>query len=187
MNRAVRWAPKLSVAKIARLYRADAEMRLDDELVDDVGWRLFERCQDVLLVTDSKVMCPDCGTTFDVPWIGQPAERTSICPKCDWSITSKDYHETFEHRDLHGAGAREAFAEYVLRFPRLRTYAEKMMAIDRLVHAVHKTGGIAARNLFEGRARVVLATLDTMAAARPPEPALTEDDGRLAGRAAKQR
>ena len=69
-------------------------------------------------------------------------------------------------RCLKGAGAREAFAEYVSRFPRLTTYAEKMLAIDRLVHAVHKTGGVAARNLFEGRAREVLATLDSMAAAR---------------------
>jgi hypothetical protein len=79
---------------------------------------------------------------------------------------AEDYHATFEHRDLNGAGAREAFADYVTRFPRLTSYAEKMLAIDRLVHAVHRTGGVAARNLFEGRARQVLATLDSLAA--PP-------------------
>jgi predicted RNA-binding Zn-ribbon protein involved in translation (DUF1610 family) len=152
---------------IVRLHTADAELLRDDELVDDVGWRLLARCQDVLLVTDSKVICPDCGTTFDVPWIGQPDDRVSSCPKCGWAITSKQYHRTFEHRDLNGAGAREAFVDYVSRFPRLRTYAEKMMAIDRLVHAVHKTGGVATRNLFEGRARVVLETLDALASTSP--------------------
>ena len=163
MSPAVRWAPKIPLAMVVRLYEADASMLRDDELVDDVGWRLLARCQDVLLVTDSKVICPDCGTTFDVPWIGQPDDRASTCPKCSWSITSKEYHRTFEHRDLNGAGAREAFADYVSRFPRLKTYAEKMMAIDRLVHAVHETGGVAARNLFEGKARLVLQTLDALA------------------------
>ena len=166
MSRAVRWAPKIPVAMIVRLYNADATMVRDDELIDDVGWRLLARSQDVLLVSDSEVVCPECGTTFDVPWIGQPSEQTSTCPTCGWSITAREYHAGFEHRDLNGAGAREAFAEYVSRFPRLTTYGEKMLAIDRLVHAVHKTGGVAARNLFEGRAREVLATLDAIAAAR---------------------
>jgi len=165
MNRRIRWASKLPVAKIVRLYEADATMVHDDELVDDVGWRLLARCQDVLLVTDSKIVCPECGTTFDVPWIGQPHERASICPTCGWATTAREYHASFEHRDLNGAGAREAFAAYVSRFPRLTTYSEKMLAIDRLVHAVHKTGGVAARNLFEGRAREVLAALDSIAAA----------------------
>jgi hypothetical protein len=41
-----------------------------------------------------------------------------------------------------------------------------MLAIDRLVHTVHVTGGLAARNLFEGRAREVVATLDELAARR---------------------
>lgn len=166
MSRRIRWAPKLPVARIVRLYEADAKLLRDDALVDDVGWRLLARCQDILLVTDSKVVCPECRTTFAVPWIGEPADRTSICPGCGWSITAEEYHATFEHRDLVGSGAREAFAEYVRRFPHLQTYSEKMLAIDRLVHTVHTTGGVAPRNLFEGRGREVLATLDALAAGR---------------------
>ena len=89
---------------------------------------------------------------------------------CGWSITAADYHASFRHRDLYGIGAREAFADYVARFPRLTTYAEKMLAIDRLVHAVHRSGNLAARNLFEGRARDVVAKLDALAgtARQPP-------------------
>jgi predicted RNA-binding Zn-ribbon protein involved in translation (DUF1610 family) len=166
VSRRVRWAPKLPVAKIVRLYETDARLVRDDTLVDDVGWRLHARCQDLLLVTDSKVVCPDCGTTFAVPWIGEPPDRTSVCPSCGWSITAAEYHATFEHRDLMGTGAREAFAEYATRFPRLETYSQKMLAIDLLVHTVHTTGGVAARNLFEGRAREVMATLDSLAAGR---------------------
>jgi hypothetical protein len=161
----IRWASKVRVDLIVRLYTADASGRRDDDLVDEVGWRLLSRSQDVLLVSDSKVVCPDCGATFPVPWIGRPAEDESSCPDCGWTTTAGEYHSSFEHRGLYGVGAREAFAEYVAGFPRLRTYTDKMLAIDRLVHAVHTTGGLAARNLFEGRARETLAALDSLAGA----------------------
>jgi uncharacterized Zn finger protein (UPF0148 family) len=148
---------------IVRLYTLDAEGRHDHDLADDVGWRLLARCQDVLHVTDGEVVCPSCGTTFEVAWIGEPTASASTCPACGWSVTAGEYHASVEHRDLNGAGAREAFAEYVERFPRLKTYEEKLLAIDRVVHAVHRTGNLAARNLFEGRARLVIEQLDALA------------------------
>jgi predicted RNA-binding Zn-ribbon protein involved in translation (DUF1610 family) len=167
MDRRVRWAPKLQVSKIVRLYEADARGLRDDDLVEDVGWRLVARCGDVVLVSDSKVTCPACGTAFEVPWIGQPDDRVSTCPGCGWRITAGEYHATFRHQDLYGIGAREAFAEFAARFPRLSRYSDKMLAIDRLVHAVHRSGNLAARNLFEGRARDVIAQLDALAATPP--------------------
>ena len=149
---------------IVRLYRADAGGIRDDELVDDVGWRLLARCCDVLLVSDSQVVCPRCAAPFAVAWIGHPLDQTSCCDRCGWSITAGEYHASFEHRDLNGVGARSAFADYVSRFPRLVSYSQKMLEIDRLVHAVHTTGGLTVRNLFEGKARDVLAELDALAA-----------------------
>lgn len=38
-----------------------------------------------------------------------------------------------------------------------------MLLIDRVVHAVHITGGAVARNLLEGHPRQVLAHLDALA------------------------
>jgi hypothetical protein len=151
---------------IVRLYRSDAEGREDTHLLDDVGWRLLVRCRDVLLVSDGQVQCPRCSTVFDAPWIGRPSDHRSECPACGWSITAGEYHAGFEHQDLNGVGARAAFEEFIARFPGLKSYAEKMLAIDRLINAVHTTGGVAARNLFEGRARKLLATLDAMSRSR---------------------
>ena len=168
MSPAIRWAPKLPVSMIVRLYTLDAEGRQDHDLADDVGWRLLARCRDVLHVTDSEVVCPSCGTTFAVTWIGEQGGHASDCPGCGWSVTAVEYQASVEHRDLNGAGAREAFAEYVERFPRLRTYQEKLLAIDRVVHAVHRTGNLAARNLFEGPPRQVLAQLDELAGHEAP-------------------
>lgn len=175
MSGAIRWAPKLPIAMIVRLYRADAEGRQDIDLLNDVGWRLLVRARDVLLVSDSQARCPQCSTVVAVPWIGRPSDDRVECPACGWSITAGEFHATFEHQDLSGGGAREAFEEFVNRFPRLKSYSEKMIAIDRLVNAVHTTGGVAARNLFEGRARKVLATLQAISQSREAGPAWLDD------------
>jgi hypothetical protein len=159
----IRFAPKLPVALIVRLYRSDALGARDEELLADVGWRLYARCQDVLLVSDSMVRCPECRTVFEVPWIGQHSQRAAACPGCGWSTTAGQYHASWRHHDLLGANARSAFSAFVERYPGAATYQERMLLIDRLVHAVHKGGGLAARNLFEGRARQIVDQLDELA------------------------
>src|SRR5919201_788191 len=106
----LKYAPKVPVALIARLYRQDALGLKDDALLVDASWR---------------------------------------------------------HHDLLGGNARPAFAAFVERFPAATTYQERMLLVDRLVHAVHTTGGLAARNLFEGRPRRGLAALDALAGDRP--------------------
>jgi len=73
------------------------------------------------------------------------------------------------HQDLWGSNARAAFAEFVGRFPAARGYEERVRAIDRVVHTIHTSGGLAARNLLEGRPCQVLATLDALAG--PGDPA----------------
>ena len=39
------WAPRVPKSKIKRLYELDAKGIYDDELLDDVGYALFARCQ----------------------------------------------------------------------------------------------------------------------------------------------
>ena len=157
------YAPKLPVALIVRLYRSDALGARDADLIADVGWRLYARCQDVLMVSDSRARCPECRTVFEVLWISQSEQRAAACPGCGWRTTAGEYHASWRHRDLLGANGRAAFAAFVERFPGAADDRERMLLIDRLVHAVHTTGGLAARNLFEGRARRVLEQLDALA------------------------
>jgi hypothetical protein len=156
------YAPKVPIGWIIRLYQTDALGLRDADLVDRVGWRLFARCHAVQLVTASRVACPVCRTEFAVPWIGQPEDRVSTCAGCGWSITAGAFHASFHHQDLLGH-APTAFAEFVARFPTARGYQERILLIDRVVHAVHVTGGLTARNLLEGRPRQILAMLDSLA------------------------
>jgi hypothetical protein len=154
------FAPKVPLGWIEQLYRRDALGMHDAQLLDKVGARLYARCRDVLLVSDSTVVCPDCGARVLVPWMGQPPAQVSACAGCGWTISAGDFHVSFEHQDLLGMNARTTFAEFVAAYPRARGYRERMLLVDRLVHAVHRSGNWAARNLIEGRAAVVLARLD---------------------------
>jgi hypothetical protein len=156
------FAPKAPLAWIEQLYRRDALGIEDTQLLDKVGARLYARCRDVLLVSESTVVCPDCGAQVLVPWIGMPSAHVSACAGCGWTITAGDFHASFEHQDLLGLNARTAFTEFVAAYPRARGYRERMLLVDRLVHAVHTSGNWAARNLIEGRASAVLARLDTL-------------------------
>jgi ribosomal protein L37AE/L43A len=166
------YAPKLSIGWIVRLYQADALGLRDIEAADKVGWRLYARCRDVLMVSASRVACPVCQTEFTVRWIAQPEDLVSTCPQCGWSITAGAYHASFRHQDLLGNNALPAFEQFVAHFPVARSYEARMLLIDRLVHAIHTTGGLAARNLLEGHPRHVLAALDALA--RPGERARSD-------------
>lgn len=171
------YAPPVPVGWIVRLYRSDAAGLRDDELIEKVGWRLYARCRDVLMVSDSRVACPVCRTEFGVPWMGEPEDRVSRCPQCGWSITSGAFHASFRHRNLWGLNARAAFADFVARFPLAASPAARMLLIDRLVHAVHTSGGPAARNLLEGHPRRILALLDELAGASGPEQTPADETG----------
>jgi hypothetical protein len=160
------FAPKVPLSWIVQLYRRDALQLQDDDLITKVGGRLFARCLDVLMVSDGRVACLECQTEFQVPWIGEPLERVAKCPNCEWSITAGAFHSSFEHQDLLGVNARGAFAEFVDGYPQARDYPARMLLVDRLVHALHAGGGLAARNLLEGHPREALAILDSLAERR---------------------
>jgi len=149
-----RWAPKLLVALIARLYRTDAAGIRDDELLNDVGWRLHGRCRSLTLVTSRRMACPECRTEFAAPPLRSPADTYADCPTCRWSITAADYRASWRHRDLMCPGL-PVVAEFVDRWPRLTGYVDRLLLVDRLVHAVHATGGYSGAQPLrrEGPAR----------------------------------
>ncbi len=180
MDERIRWAPKVSRAKINRLYQTDARGISDAALIDDVGTALLARCESVLTVSRAQARCPRCGLLFDVGW-GPHADPAVICPaNCGWQTTVDAWHRSWRHQDLIGVRAAEAFEHYVARYPDARTPQEKMVLIDGLIHAFHQ--GIiegsphrsAANNLIEGSYRDVLAFLDALAYGPESTPGLRE-------------
>jgi hypothetical protein len=165
----VKWAPKLRLEKLVRLYQLDAAGLQDEELLNDVAWTLYGRVLDVVRVASSLGVCPYCSTEFLVRWLGEAADVRSSCPVCGWSTTAGQYHQSWEHRDLNGHS--EEFARYLEELPTVRSYAERMRLVDRLVHAAHVAsgcggvGGMVFRNLLEGDRRKIKQALDQLAGA----------------------
>ena len=171
MNRGdgkIRWAPKVPQQKIRRLYETEAKGIVDDELIDEVGWALWERCDSILTVTEAhygRVRCPSCETIIERRDRGAEDEIVQ-CETCDWQIKWANYHHTYRHQQLFGANAVEVFQNYHTVFPQARSAKEKMVLIDWLIHEFHiglkELGRPVAANLIQGKLHEVIRFLDEL-------------------------
>ena len=162
------WAQRLKKSKIKQLYELDAKGIYDDDLLDEVGYALYARCQSFIeacRATSGEVICPVCSTII---FHNQDKERLLICPGCDWQLTWGTYFTTIQHKQLSGAEpVLELFKEYINKFPKANSDWEKMFCIDKLLHGFHwsvrygPTRPVAI-NLIEGRLSDVIQFLDAL-------------------------
>jgi hypothetical protein len=166
----IHWAPKVQPGTIKRLYETDARGIVDEELIDDVGSALYERCRAVVMVTSGWVPCPRCGLEFALPAAAEPQGLTVTCPGpgCGWQTTWAAWRLSWRHRELLGTAAMPAIAEYCARYPKATSPSERMLLIDAVIHAFHwdlrlqLPNRSAANNLIEGSHEQVLAFLDAL-------------------------
>jgi ribosomal protein L37AE/L43A len=174
------WAPRVAQAKIRRLYELDALGIHDGELLDEVGYALLARCQSFIAAnqaTAGQAACPVCDERITHNRVKEEVLR---CPACGWELTWGAYFATIQHRQLSGVGpVLELFGEFVARFPAAATPAEKMLAIDTLIHGFHwyyrfgPTRPVAV-NLIEGRLGEVIAFLDRLSLGPGSTPGVEE-------------
>ena len=164
----IRWASKVPQWKIRRLYETDAQGIIDDTLIDEVGWALWDRCDSILTVTTAHyghVRCPSCQTVIERrnPW---SADELVTCAACGWSIPWATYHRTYRGKQLFGANAIDVFTAYHQAFPIAQTAKAKMLLIDQLIHAFHvglqELGRPVAANLIEGSLTEVIRFLNAL-------------------------
>lgn len=169
----VRWAPRVQPGKIRRLYELDAQGVRDAELIDEVGYALYSRCISILHVSDAmlgNVHCPLCDTVIQRQ-TSAPAALVQ-CPTCTWQTQWDDYYSTYRTQELGAIGAADMLNDFVSRWERVRTPADKMVLIDTLIHRWHwetrrerpksGLGRPTALNLIEGNRQQVLALLDAL-------------------------
>jgi ribosomal protein L37AE/L43A len=170
----VSFRPHRSVASVPTAPPVYAT-RLEDErrqgsaicLLDDVGWRLWDRSSDVVRVTTGRVRCPVCATELQVRAVGRAADEVVPCPGCGWSVTGAAWHGSWRHRDLNGVCPE--FGRFVDAWPSARSIRDRMLLIDSVVHALHVAsrsdmpGNFAARNFIEGSRPKIVALLDELA------------------------
>ena len=131
----IKWSKKVPQELISRLYNQSVSGIHDDEFADEVGWALYARCESIISATkgfEEKVLiCPDlCGA--DVPL----RDNIFSCP-CGFHATWEEFKKSYKGKQLHAANAMPVFLAYHKDFPRARTYGEKLICIDVLIHAFH--------------------------------------------------
>ncbi len=162
------WAPRVKQQLIRRLYESDAQGRLDEELLNEVGWALHARCESFLQAiqaTRGCVLCPVCGASITH---NHGAEEILRCPGCGWEKSWQAYFATIQHKQFSGApNIIDLFGDYARLYPQVREAQQKMLLIDRLIHSFHyylrfgetRAAGV---NLIEGNHGQVIAFLDTL-------------------------
>ena len=159
----IRWAPKVPSHLIRKLYETDARGIRNEELIDDVGYRILARCESIRRVTER--LCPHCAGRMEGRHGG---DVIVTCANCGWSVNWKHYRNSYKGKRIHGGRAYPYFVTFLDRFPAARTPEDKMMLIDQVVHAVHEAmscaGAQAAGNsLIEGKCADVVALLESLA------------------------
>lgn len=171
------WAPRVAKEKIQRLYTSDANGLVDEDLIDEVGWALWSRCDSILSVTQAhygRVPCPGCGAIIEHASLSAALNEPRIspwkdedvlhCEACDWHLPWKTYHQAYRGKQLFGANAVDVFKAYHASFPRAVEPAHKMLLIDQLIHAFHtglvEPGRPVGANLIAGSLKDVILFLD---------------------------
>lgn len=159
------WAPRVSKAEIERFYRSCANGILDEDLIDEVGYGLYARCESMLEVTEivrtGRPKCPDCKVALPSRnW--EPTELL-VCPTCAWTCPAKVYQKTYARKNFGTGGLDEYIREFMRGFRTTQSYGEKLVLIDTLIHHFHwesEQGRPLATALIEGNMKGTMAFLD---------------------------
>jgi len=169
----IQWARRVKPETIRRLYALDAKGIIDEELIAEVGYAMYARCQSIRQATRAhagKAMCPRCRNDVvrsGSDWRTWAKEDPLVC-SCGWSTTWGAYHKSYQHKQLHGGQAYPMFRSFIDRWPQARTPRDRMLAIDAIIHACHgefegAPGRPAACNLIEGTVADLVRLLDDLA------------------------
>jgi len=181
MSDELKWARRVHRDKICRLYLLDAKGIADEELVNDVGYATYARCESIRIATEAhhgRVACRKCGDVIERA--GHDKSELLRCA-CGWSKTWGEYLTSYQRKQLYGGSALADFLAFLERWPSARTYRDKLLAIDTLIHACHLPPRMpwarpAATNLIEGTASELAVFLDELAYG--PQSTAGLDEGR---------
>jgi hypothetical protein len=175
------WAPRVKPHLVRRLYGNDAQGICDEELLDDVGWKLHARCQsfiEAMQAVQGQAHCPVCRAVIAHHF---NSREVLLCPACGWECAWREYYQTIRNQQLNGGPEVVAlFQAFLDGFPNADNPREKMLLIDGLIHGFHHylTSGRTRRpvgiNLIDGSLEFVIQFLDQLTFGPDSTPGLLE-------------
>lgn len=128
------WPAKLNLTVLRQLYLSDAKGICNEELADEVGLTLFLRCKygksDMDLMNQYAIRCHNCGEII------YGATDFREC-KCGQQYSYKEYRRNYRRNNMPTGAAAKVFNQYIIDWPNAKTYQDKIILIDRLLHEFH--------------------------------------------------
>lgn len=176
----VSWAPRVSREKILELYIKVASGNNDEDLINEIAQALYNRCSDIVRVCERRFICPRCRKEFPHP---HPPGKDLVCGDCGWQMSWQSFFRTYQGKQLSvNADLTDITRKYLSELPECKTPSEKMILIDALIHACHKsikdgetyyTRPLAV-NFIEGRMNQVINFLENLPNSPDNLPEMTE-------------
>ncbi len=177
---AIPWAPRVSREKILELYIKVASGDNDEELIDEIAQAFYDRCSDIVRICESRFMCPQCRK--ELPHPHQPGKDLT-CGSCGWKMSWKSFFRSYQGKQLSvNADITDITRKYLTELPECKNPKEKMILIDGLIHACHRSikdgetyyARPLAVNFIEGKMYQVIAFLENLPYGPDSLPEMTE-------------
>ena len=131
----IKWNKKIPQEILSRLYNQSISGIPNDELADEAGWILYARCESIISATNGfekkALLCPNlCGAEI-------PLQENVFDCQCGFHATWEEFKKSYKGKQLHAANALPIFLAYQKDFPKAKTYGEKLICIDVLIHSFH--------------------------------------------------
>ena len=162
------WSAKVARSKLTRLYHSEARGMLDENLLDEVGYTFYARCQQAReirpLLELGRMVCHQCGAVIQATALAS----ATVCA-CGRAYTYREYRRSFHAANMPAGRATALFDEFADKWPGALSARDKMLLIDWLVHECHVSvmSGIEGRsvcvNLIEGSAKQLRDMLEGLA------------------------
>lgn len=160
------WPSKLDIKKLRRLYRLDAAGIQDSILVDEVGMTLYLRCklgkEDMERMGQSVIRCHNCGADI-------AAETDFRQCACGFQYSFREYRRSYRRNNMPTGCAAKIFETFISEWERAKSYSDKIVLIDTLLHEFHRSlisGTVnrpVAMNFMDGTRKEVEKIIDELA------------------------
>ncbi len=128
------WPAKLDIHKLNRLYMQDAKGIHDEILADEIGLTLYLRCkygkEDMERMERYIIRCHGC----DAELAGEADFRQCYCGR---QYSYKEYRRSYCRNNMPTGAAKTIFNLFVQNWEKAKTYPEKIVLIDTLLHEFH--------------------------------------------------
>lgn len=128
------WPSKLDISKLKKLYNLDAQGIQDTVLADEIGLTLYIRCkygkEDMERMEKYIIRCHNCEAELR----GDTDFRQC---SCGHQYSYKEYRRSYRKNNMPTGAAAKIFETFVTKWSLAKSYQEKMILIDTLLHEFH--------------------------------------------------